>query len=278
MNSLVVSGMAKNTLNRKVKSGEVIKVARSLYLSREPKPVELAEVLMGRFPKAVFTGLTACQIMTGRPLTFPLHLAADYFLPKSTYFFGSRTTLLDHWNYGNLRAQVGILAAQHLEHADAIAFLESVYASKNGRSQLEQDLARMTRIPKSVRELIEFAATGSDSGPERDLVKQLRNAGIEVRTNYLLGSYLWDLYLPKLGILVEVDGYDFHRNLTDLIRDNWKSNDGQLRGFTVLRYSASCVKNYMPLVVEQILTAKSPNLNGAAHRNVWSWHKILRRY
>ncbi|WP_165241533.1 endonuclease domain-containing protein [Corynebacterium lizhenjunii] len=188
-----------------------------------------------------------------------------------------RSRLLRHVWMGEFRVHVPCLAVEHLDEEPAIALLEMAYANRRGRDLAERHVAGL-RLPARSRALLSKAAIGADSGGEVVLTRALREVGLTVLNNVYLGAYWWDIYVPKLKLLVEVDGYEYHRseNLETFVRDRAKANDAVLAGFVVLRFTGSCVTHELDRVVQQILSVRTVP-NPLPTEGVWDWHWVFVR-
>lgn len=265
MEPLIATGLSSRQLSALHARGALIKVQRGLYLTRQPTGEELAAIMSEHKPKSVFTGQTAAQLLSGQPVTLPLALADVNDSEVQGLYSVFRSKQRRYYTVNGLRAHVPILAVSNLTDEDAIEFLEHFYAGRKGRERLERERAVIKRVPARNRELLARAAIGSDSVPERILVKALRAAGLTVETNVQLGNYVWDIVDHKRRIAIEIDGYAYHRKLDDLIRDSWKGNESTLDGWRVLRYTANCVMHHLDEVVDQVV-------NGTCPAGVWKWH------
>ncbi|QCB29277.1 type IV toxin-antitoxin system AbiEi family antitoxin domain-containing protein [Corynebacterium endometrii] len=275
MDELVVTGLSRSQISRLAAQGKIVKIAPGFYLRREPTPSELAALVMKRWPRSVFTAETARRLHMGQPISFPLDVTSSTGMPRSAYFSVSRCKQMDFTRIGALRCHIPVLAVDFLQEPEAIALLEHAYSGRRGRQRLEQELSGIKRLPARTRKLLGTASIGSDSVPERALVKALRQRGLTVETNKQIGPYFWDAVIPRLKVAVEIDGFQFHSQRDTLIRDHWKSNDATLRGYTVLRYTGSCIKHHLADVVEQISSVGSPDLGAKVHGPVWRWHWVL---
>ncbi|MDD7582903.1 endonuclease domain-containing protein [Corynebacterium sp. 32222D000AT] len=275
MDDIVVSGVDAKTLWRRAAAGVYVKIAKGLYLTREPTPGELLAIAMRRWPQAVATGPTAREIYLGQPLSFPLHLAAPRKLPRSAYVSGYRTQRLAALQVEGARVHIPALTIDYCTDEEAVELLEQAYRGRKAKSVLEQHIAGR-RLSKRARGLIGRASIGSDSPLERKLVRALRDAGYRVDTNVQVGQYFFDLHLPELKMLIEVDGYQFHtaESPDTFIRDRWKANEATLAGYTVLRYSGSCVHYHLKRVVKQVT---QPRPAPMASNGVWNWHSGIIR-
>lgn len=248
------------------------KVGRGLYLSQEPTPEQLAALACER--GAYLTGDSAAQVLLGEELTLPLRLVSRTSLPASHLWTVSRRHRLVYLTRGDLKILYHPLAVADIAKDDrAIRLLASRYGGKRGQRLLDEDLSHVRELPKRTRELINRAAVGAESPLERTVARALREHGVEVKVNHLIGLYRWDLVIPKMKVAIELDGFKFHIQRDVFIHDRWKNNDAVLRGWTTLRYSGSCVKHHLEDVVGQILSAKAPRLSERWHRLfVRQWH------
>lgn len=277
MESWVVSGLSQDQLRRRVAKGEIFKIARGLYVRRKPEPMEVAQLLQQRWPKVMIAGKSAVEIYSRTAMTLPLEVAYTNRLSSSEWFKAQRTRQRTFYEFKGIPVQNPILAALEVDEKRAITMLEFHYRSVRGKAALERDLSSISRVPAGTKEMLRKVVHGSDSEAERLVVRALRRRGMKVETNRQIGPYFWDLVVGKIA--VEIDGYDFHKaeDLATFIKDRWKANDATLRGYTVLRYSGSCVKHHLREVVQQIVDARqrTPDFSGYAHQSVWDWHSLL---
>lgn len=91
------------------------------------------------------------------------------------------------------------------------------------------------------RELVDLAAGGARSEAERRAVRELRGAGIRGwSTNYEVdvpgwGRAILDLAFPARRLVIEVDGWAFHRDVDRFRADVRRQNALILAGWTVIR-------------------------------------------
>ena len=100
---------------------------------------------------------------------------------------------------------------------------------------------------------------------ERRLWNHVRKdaLGVRVRRQYGIGEYIVDFYIPKLKIMIEIDG-DSHftedNKQYDFVRENYMNNIG----ITTIRYTNSEVVNNIDSVFSDLLkrvNELSPNLS-----------------
>ncbi|MDU3164634.1 MAG: DUF559 domain-containing protein [Corynebacterium sp.] len=134
----------------------------------------------------------------------------------------------------------------------------------------------MRRVPKPLREAIRHAAIGADSPPERTLSRQLRAEGIYPKHNVRIAGYRFDLKIGKL--LVEVDGWEYHKHSVAFQADRTKQNAAVAHGYTVLRFTADDIIRHLSqavLLVKatlEVLKGGSPQLPTSATVPYWRWH------
>ncbi|WP_460490720.1 DUF559 domain-containing protein [Corynebacterium nasicanis] len=105
----------------------------------------------------------------------------------------------------------------------------------------EKELGEWPKVPGKLRALIEEASIGADSETERRLFRRLRELGYPFEQNKLLGNYFCDEVNEKHRVVVEINGYQYHRSISALIKDYWKANDATSRGYRHLSFSDACI-------------------------------------
>lgn len=131
----------------------------------------------------------------------------------------------------------------------------------------------MRRVPKPLKEAIRHAAIGADSPPERTLSRQLRAEGIFPKHNVLIAGYRFDLKIGRL--LVEVDGWKYHKHSVTFQADRTKQNAAVAHDYTVLRFTADDIIHHLSqavLLVKatlEVLKGGSPQLPTSATVPYW---------
>ena len=131
----------------------------------------------------------------------------------------------------------------------------------------------MRRVPKPLKEAIRHAAIGADSPPERTLSRQLRAEGIFPKHNVLIAGYRFDLKIGRL--LVEVDGWKYHKHSVTFQADRTKQNAAVAHDYTVLRFTADDIIRHLSqavLLVKatlEVLKGGSPQLPTSATVPYW---------
>jgi very-short-patch-repair endonuclease len=85
-------------------------------------------------------------------------------------------------------------------------------------------------------------APWTQSGLERDFLELIREAGLpEPRTNVIVDGELVDVYWPVHDLIVELDGYDFHRGKRSFEDDRRKDTKHLLAGRRSIRVTGARV-------------------------------------
>lgn len=282
-------------LRKHIQSGEITKLARKLYVWGQPTPLQALALLCPTGGKNYVSGHSLYQLLTEQPLTFPISMVStEQNLTDSTLVkakrYGVLSTMAKHEfsELGitrlGLQAESPIGAARLLLPNDAIAFAEKYYSSSKGKQLLNQHLKVFQRVPGDIQKILNAAAIGTDSVPERRLVKLLRNQGYAVSCNVRIGDYLWDIVLDDYLIAIDVDGFRYHAakdgNYDVFVTDRWKTNSAVSLGYMAFRYPAKCVMDVPNTILDQIRIAteharKKPfamNMNLQFMHGVRSWH------
>ena len=237
-------GLSKDAIRRKVREGKLYRVHRGIYTD-EWTPWAVARALAHGLSRIHFTGKTAQEIYLGRQLTFPLEAEGPRTL-KGKNFHISHSRLRATCKVAGLPVVQPLWAARKISRACG-PLLEEHYRGKHGPSRLERDRRRMRRVPKPLKDTIRHAVIGADSPPERTLSRQLRAEGIYPEHNVLIAGYRFDLRIGKL--VVEVDGWKYHKHSDAFQADRSKQNAAVAHGYTVLRFTADDIIHHLSQAV-----------------------------
>ena len=270
-------GLSKDAIRRKVREGKLFRVHRGIYTD-EWTPWAVARALAHGLSRIHFTGKTAQEIYLGRQLTFPLEAEGPRTL-KGKNFRVSHSRLQATHNVNGLPVVQPLWAARRISRA-CRPLLEEHYRGKHGPGRLETDRRRMRRVPRSLKETIRHAAIGADSPPERTLSRKLRTEGIFPEHNALSAGYRFDLRIGRL--LVEVDGWEYHKHSEAFQADRSKQNAAVAHGYTVLRFTADDINYHLSeaiLLIKatiEVLKGRNPELPTSAAQPYWKWHLCVR--
>lgn len=252
-----------------------IKIANGFYLSEEPTPLQLAQIMSREWPDLALDGYSAARRYLEQPLQFPLEFIRDSTLPSSTYFRSRRARPKALGSMNGVNVCSPLQCVEAMEHEDAVAFIEAFFAGPHGRSRIETEQLDFRRLPKHTREVLEKAIVGADSKPERDLTRGL-DPHVKVRNNVRIGPYRWDLLLEEHKVAIEVDGYAYHKgeNRQRFEIDRQKLNDAIQRGYRPLHFTAATIEHHLDVAVHQVLAVIKGR--GELVPPPWKWHHYWR--
>lgn len=280
-------GFSQRRIEKLVRRGHLHRVEKGIFTTAPPTGTLLLQALQVRRPLLVYTGRTAMQLYCGETITLPI----EGLVQKGKSRDGSGLLNLRIRRKIPYRKHEGLMLSPpvgavadclgDVPEAELIGFLEQQYTGHQGRILMEAELNALLRVPQQLRTLISRAAIGADSEAEREVFRALRAKELKVVQNHEIGGYFFDGVLPDVKLIVEIDGFRYHSGEAreTFVLDRWKANYAVRNGYRVLRYSGSCVKYHLDLVVEQI-TAAAHNLEEplfSEEHQVWRWHETLNR-
>lgn len=284
--ALRARGLSQRQIERLVRAGRLHRVEPGVFTASPPEGKLLLRALVHRRPDLVFTGRTALQLRQGGAITLPVQAVTS--VGRSGHSSAKlslvRRRETRHEEVAGFRVTLRAVAvgdADEVTDAELIAYLEGEFTGHKGKEALAAEVATMLRVPARFHRLVSGAAIGADSEAEREVARALIARGVAIEQNVFIEHYYFDIVLPEAGIIVEIDGYQFHsaESRESFVQDRWKANLVTRRGYRVLRYSGSCVKHHLEPVVEQIIaTAQGSSAQLATERlPVWKWHHVFTR-
>jgi very-short-patch-repair endonuclease len=88
---------------------------------------------------------------------------------------------------------------------------------------------------------------------EKRLLKLIRDAGLPLpETNVKFGRFQLDFYWPTERLVVEIDGYNFHRGPDAFGRDREKDLAVRAAGLQMLRFTGDHIQHHSPMVLATI--------------------------
>jgi very-short-patch-repair endonuclease len=132
----------------------------------------------------------------------------------------------------------GVEDDETLEEAVAAAQVRRLVREEELWAQLARSNGR--RGAKALRGLLDRLAppAATRSKAERLLLRLIRRAGLpEPLVNAKVGRWWPDFYWPQHGVVAEFDSTGFHQDIGAFRRDREKSNELQLMGIIVLRFT-----------------------------------------
>jgi very-short-patch-repair endonuclease len=134
-----------------------------------------------------------------------------------------------------------VLDDEQLEHAFDVARRLGLTT----RTGLERRIAEMSRIPKSLRELLRVAsARPSESRLEVRAARLLRRHGLfPPATQFAVGRYRIDFAWPERPIGLECEGFEWHGNRLAWKRDRRRVADLEHAGWHLVHWTWEDVTN-----------------------------------
>ncbi|GEB96681.1 endonuclease domain-containing protein [Corynebacterium flavescens] len=271
------SGVGKRALAKKVAEGTLHRIHRGIFVEGKVDAAAVARALVVGLVRIAFTGKTASEIFLGKRLTFPLEAEGPRTIAGPS-FKVTRSRLRAVSRHGAWPVIEPLWAARKVPRG-CDSMLEQHYRGKEGPQRLERDKRRMRRVPAGVQAAIRRCAIGADSPPEVSVSRRLKRTGLKVAHNQSIAGYRFDLRIGR--VLVEIDGFTHHSDHRSFVKDRLKANAATLAGFTVLRFTADCVRYHFDEVIAQIICAVeqkrrlNPRLPFSALSPAWHWHACL---
>jgi very-short-patch-repair endonuclease len=98
----------------------------------------------------------------------------------------------------------------------------------------------------------------TDSGLERKFLALVRAAGLpRPETQVWLNGYRVDFYWPNIGLIVEADGWIYHRTPGDQVTDRRRDQAHATAGLTTLRFAERQIRYAAGEVVRTLATVAS---------------------
>jgi very-short-patch-repair endonuclease len=149
-------------------------------------------------------------------------------------------TLIDYAEVARpQQLRLAIEAAERQALLDARA-LEELIARSPGRRGCKPLRGALSQFP---------GTTWTQSELERRFLATIRDASLpEPHVNVLVAGHLVDFHWPRHRLVVEVDGYEFHRSRRAFESDRERDAALQLAGLRVLRVTHRRVSQPRPLI------------------------------
>ena len=107
--------------------------------------------------------------------------------------------------------------------------------------------------------------TETRSDGEEALLALIRRADLPApEVNAKVGSYTADFLWPTQKVIVELDGYDYHRGRTAFERDHQRDAEHQRMGYLVIRITGSQLAREPEAILVRIATALATRRSSAA--------------
>lgn len=133
------------------------------------------------------TVVSLYQFYGSQPISLPVHISTERRITSTKYVVAHHVKRLRTVEVRGVLTECGVDAVKHLADRQAIALLDVAYSGRHGSAVLRRESPM--RVSARVKTLVDQAAVGTDSVPERILVRALREAGLECTSNFRVGVY-----------------------------------------------------------------------------------------
>lgn len=240
-----------------IESGALAQPRHGILMAEEPTTPEATALALGG-------NLTCVTLIKQRGYWTPRNSSTHVRLPKHRFHNAALHAFvpaakLHHLRGHDLSTEPETLstvlrcAEQCCERDELIAIMESfLRGDTHSRTDIATAVASGRAKLRQAYRLVEF---GADSGVETLVRVRLRELGIKVRTQVKLLEWRVDLLIGE-WLIVEVDGYSYHRDRDEFVRDRRKDRALMNAGYHVRRFSyddvmfewAKCAKELLKLI------------------------------
>ena len=261
-------GLSPSAVDRLVRSGEWIRIARGVFLvsghlRSDRAQARIAVLSVGA--QAVLGGAAAAWWLGIHPARPRRHLV--FTGARGQHRRASSTTVVAHRNlqsadvvvHNGLRVTAAALTVLDAAVALGIEVIDRALLMR--RVTVEELRDAHARYPKrhgsgTVAGFLELIADGTRSVAERVLTGLLDDADI---TGWVAGlrwrAFEIDLAFPELKLAIEVDGFAFHRDVTTFQYDRTRRNALVADGWVVLNFTWADLIERPDDVIAQIRSA-----------------------
>jgi very-short-patch-repair endonuclease len=260
------AGLSRHAVNRRVRTGQWKRCTPGVFFVDDRPFTDAARVraaVWGYGPLAVASGMAAAW---WHGLTRFAPDVVEVTVPRSSHHprrDGVRKRRRD-------LAQVDVVERKRLRVTElALTVVEAAVRQRDGARLMDSALQRHVDLRElwrahmrntgrhgspAARRLLDMASDGARSEAERLLVRLLRAHKITGwKANYPIGGYKVDVAFPKQKVVIEVDGWAFHSDHEDFVKDRRRQNTIVQLGWKVLRFTWLDLTEYPERVIAEIL-------------------------
>jgi very-short-patch-repair endonuclease len=163
------------------------------------------------------------------------------------------------------------VGADELERALAQARVMRLLADGELEAQIARAAGRRGTRPLRILLQLEGGPAFTRSTAERKFLALLRRAAIPPpRCNAVVHGHEVDFLWTEQGLIVEIDGFAYHRTREAFEKDRRRDVTLQLAGYRVLRITWRTLHHEPEAVVAQIATALAGGQRSAASKPAWA--------
>lgn len=249
---LVDAGFSESAINRRIRNSALIRVHAGVYRTGPvPGPFAIERAALFACGGGVISHLTAARIHDKQPATRCTE-AIDVTMPAATHarrragIRVHRRNLLEDEVATIAGIQITSVARTVLDLASVKSALAKKFSARaeHRDPSVRDDLLRLlNRYPRAagsgrLRALVDDteACTFTRSEAEDRLLALIRSGGLpHPEVNVRVAGVEVDFYWRASEIIVEVDGYEFHRSKRAFVRDRQRDIALASAGYQVLR-------------------------------------------
>lgn len=278
---LRAAGVAANTIDSRVRRGRLVRLLPSVYATTEPTLLTRAHAAALWVPGGLVSHLAAAHLW-GLAVPEPdvVHLTVPRARCRRSPVDWLRTVRRD--TPRRAVGRVGVLPVTSinrtiqdcmtvLDDSAAGVLIDQATATLTSERVLRacHDADRRLRGSPTLAGQLARLVPGAASAPERVLATALRATGLDgfLVNEPVEGGYVADLVDPVVRLIVEIDGYRYHRGRQAFQADRTRQNHLVLDGYLVLRFTAADVFERLGHTVVQISRAHAARSVRSPSRN-----------
>jgi very-short-patch-repair endonuclease len=262
------AGLSRHAVNRRVRTGHWRRCSPGVYFVDDRPFTDAARV------RAAVWGYGSVAVASGMAAAWWHGLTR--FAPEVVEVTVPRTS--HHPRREGVRkrrrdlARVDVVERKRLRVTElALTVVEAAARQRDGAKLMDSALQRHVELRElwqahmrnkgrhgapAARRLLTAASDGARSEAERLLVRLLYAHKITGwQTNYPMGGYKVDVAFPNQKVVIEVDGWAFHSDHEDFVKDRRRQNTIVQLGWKVLRFTWLDLVEYPERVIAEIKLA-----------------------
>ena len=260
------AGLARTAVQRRISAGNWVSHGRGIYtLADHPvtsrTQARLAVLKAG--PQAALSGSASAwwQGLCARPATMTVTVPRNSHARQLEGVHIRYRSLADAEVFIRSDLRVTSLPLSVLEAAieDSITVVDNALLRRRvSVKQLTDAAARRAGTPDepAMANILELLGPGARSAAERIAIRLLEAADVGGWTaNYATDGYIADLAFPAARLIVEIDGFAYHRDAATFQRDRERRNDLIAAGWTVLNFTWTVLTERSDHFVERVRRA-----------------------
>jgi very-short-patch-repair endonuclease len=268
---LAAAGISRRAIAHRVRTGRLYRRHKGVYLldpvDKASRLTLLTAAVAACGPDAVLSHASAAELWGFLPACpGAIHVSVTDRNP------GIRPGVRRHRSYTlephdiRIRHRIRVTSpartiVDNARHHDLEELVGNALASELvSQRRIEEAMARHPSRPGMARL---SAILHQDGGPrwtrswaERRILQLVRQAGLPLpKTNVMVNGYLVDAVWPDQRLIVEVDGYDFHRGRRAFETDRRRDATHVAAGYRVIRFTAIQLRDEPLIVIGQLAAA-----------------------